>query len=93
MSDLKYGRLTIDTDVEDLSKKEFTFTFLDGRGIVLNSYFEMERETKRHKFKVIKRWSRLNSRDNNTSKPDLDLDIQTEAVSYFRQLVKMENEE
>lgn len=57
-------RATIERPAENrLTSKVWEFALLD-REMVLDDYYEMARESTRHKLKVVRKWRRLNQRDN-----------------------------
>lgn len=53
--------------------------------LVVDCYEEFSRESKRHKPKILRSYSRLNRRDSTIKQPDVPLtkDIETEAKAAF----------
>lgn len=69
------------------------FSFYLGRhygkpfGVHLDTYGEQTRQTKRHKWKSNSFWSRLDKRNSNIEKPDVDEIAKQEAIDQFRQQI------
>lgn len=80
------------TSSDGMSEHEFIF-WLDERDrtFKLDLYYYKEKETRRHCFKVIKKWNRLDQRSNNTKKPEVTDFIRQKAREAFCNSLKFED--
>ena len=77
--------------VSELEQIKWTFSWCDTRaGIVLDRFAVMERKTKRHNFKVVSHWSRLDDRDNRIKKPVVPISVIEKAVQEMRLQINYE---
>jgi len=60
----------------------------DGITVEMDSYYRQSRSTRRHHFKTVKKWDRIDSRGNNIIKPDLDAATISEAIDKVRDTIK-----
>ena len=77
-------------DHDELSRIVYIFCFIDGL-VYLDSSMFQARETTRHKFRTdtSKSYSRLYERSHGIKEePDIDIDIQYEAVRQIRSQIK-----
>ncbi len=56
---------------DKLSKKTWWFALTDDCNIVLDSYYEYSRHSKRHKYRLDKEYNRIMGRDNNIELNDV----------------------
>lgn len=69
---------------DDLHGEIWEFVALSSGGIVLDKWMELARESRRHKHKVVSRWSRLDRRSNTAARPSVPSGIVARALSEFR---------
>ena len=55
--------IQIENDIDDNNRTQWSFYVGDNLKFFLTGYKEIQRETKRHKFKVVKAYSSYNRRD------------------------------
>lgn len=80
-------------DITPLEKKVFRFFFLEkNSSLVLDSYSLKLRESRRHKYKEVLAYHRLNSRFSTLKADDIVLseEIKTEALKVFIDKIKVE---
>ena len=70
-------------DSEKLSATVIIYWFSD-KGLVLDQFITMKRDTRRHKYKNIKIWNRLDHRDSNIEKPKISETIKAEILEEAR---------
>lgn len=58
---------------------------------VLNYYCEAKRQTKRHSFKAVKIWNKLDTRRNNAERPYVTNEIQQKVIDAFMRSLKFEH--
>lgn len=85
-------RMKVDRPSDDfLSHKQWEFWYDEGRHTLwLDSYFELRKTTKRHKFVVDKKYKRTDTRVNDFTVDELPLpfDVITEAEQKFIEHMK-----
>ncbi len=59
---------------DDLNERTWRFLMFDHGQVVLNSFRQFSRPTKRHNFKVDRRYDRIDMRDNNMSLDEVPWD-------------------
>jgi hypothetical protein len=65
--------------------------YLLGSVLVVDSYEEFERATKRHKPRALKHWSRLNKRDSTMPQEDVPLTPEIMAEAKAQYLAELES--
>jgi hypothetical protein len=86
-------RHTINQEIGELDKIVWDFQMMEYHGnhvIFLENMFVMNRESRRHKFKIIpeKSYSRINSREYLIKEePDVPIEVSSEAVYALRKSV------
>jgi hypothetical protein len=75
---------TVTENVTDLHKVCWSFYWCESLGVVLDEYTVEKRPTKRHKHKVVERWSRLDSRNNRIPRPGVSIYMAERAVNAIR---------
>ena len=79
----------ITEDISDTERVVWSFIWWDERdGVLLNKWSRQQRKTKRHKFKPVGTWSRLDTRDNNVVKPQVSAELAFKAVQEIRDMIK-----
>jgi tRNA isopentenyl-2-thiomethyl-A-37 hydroxylase MiaE len=64
----------LDVPVDDFHKKEYIFWFYDNRDVLyLDKYYECERKTKRHAWKIVKKYDRIDNRYNEIKASEVPL--------------------
>lgn len=82
--------VNIENSLCGLEQKVTEYYIFDDMDLVLDSYYENTRPTKRHKFKIGKRWERLSGRDSNIDEPVIrdavkdNILLQARSAIYFR---------
>lgn len=82
--------MMIGVDHSYTERTEYKFCMIDG-SIYLDGMFVMERESRRHKFRVDnkKSYSRIHSRDYGIKEePEVPIEVSAEAVRLFRNQIK-----
>ena len=92
------GIVSIDeAQADDLTMTKWSFIYLDGygskTGITLYGCLTMVRKTKRHSWKVDKKWDRVDRRNNTMEKPEVPLDIQMMVVKKFKDMIRWADED
>lgn len=83
--------MEIQRQITELTSEKWRFTFLDNV-IYLDSYFLLEKESKRHKnVKVIKKYERINERDNTMTESDVIVtdELKEEVLKQFMSTIKV----
>ena len=76
---------------DDLIEYEFVFWFDDrNRTFVLDAYYKRERATRRHSFKAIEYWNRVDKRARNIEKPFVSSCVKQQALDNFVSSLKIE---
>lgn len=75
----------------DLIREVYVFTSYDDR-VHLAEYRIQERATKRHKWRTVKCWYRLDKRASNIDKPTVPEALQQEALEAIRNLIAYRDE-
>lgn len=91
-------RLTIIRMHTDLHQTMYIFYLIDNDNnraklrLVLDQYEDQQRLTKRHGWKSVRRYERLNSRTNNLARTDITVpdDVIQEALDYIRANITVE---
>lgn len=89
-----FGRVEVPRLMSEDGLSRALYVFYLGRnrdmpfGVYLDLYKEETRQTKRHKWKADKRWSRLDKRNSNITKPKVDKGVMQEAVTLFRMRIR-----
>jgi len=87
---------TVTIDHNDLCREQWSFCMMPD-GIVLQSWYYLTRETKRHKFKSSKydgtEWQRLDRRGNRCEMPVPPQSVIDAVINDFRQSIKMAEKE
>ena len=81
----------IDKQIDELTFERWTFTWIHNH-LYLDGYSMLRKESKRHKnYNILKKYSRLMSRDNNIMESDVPLtaEIKAEAYHIIDQLSKL----
>jgi len=79
--------------VDDLHKEEWTFWYNDGNGVLyLDGYTAWERKTRRHGWKAVTVWRRLDRRDNTMAESDVPFtdEIRERAKKEFADRVRVD---
>lgn len=75
---------------DSLSSVLWIFYYNDSRHhLVLNYYIEYSRRTRRHKFRIDKKYNRLDKRNNTIDIPPLPDEIEAEALYEFSKGLKV----
>lgn len=74
----------------DLRRTVWVFFWSDSLGVVLDSWQDQERETKRHKFRssYLTRWDRLEHRYNFAEEPTPPESVKKKALDILRSKIK-----
>jgi hypothetical protein len=76
-------------EISDLERVVWSFIWWDERdGVMLDRWSLEERQSKRHKFKPVGRWSRQDTRDNNVVKPQVSAELAWQAMQKIRHMIK-----
>lgn len=72
----------------DLSKSVWEFTYIERMGVVLDRFYYLTRESRRHKFKSEKYWTRLSeNRNSNITRPRIPTHVANKALEDIRNQV------
>ena len=83
--------MEIEKQIDELTLERWRFSFID-RNIYLESYYVLQKESKRHRnYRVIKKYERLSKRDSNTEECDVPFTdaIKQEALNQFVSNIKV----
>jgi hypothetical protein len=83
--------IQIEKQIDELTFERWTFTWIDNH-IYLDGYSMLRKESKRHKnYNVLKKYSRLMSRDNTIMESDVPFttEIKAEAYDQFVSKIKV----
>lgn len=74
-----YPQIEIEEQINDFNKIVWRFILFEFT-LVLDAYSNMEKQSKRHNFRIKEFWSRLDSRQNNKSEPNIPNHIKHEVL-------------
>lgn len=79
-----YSHVEININKDELERERYIFYYLD-ETLWLDKYFSEKRETKRHKYKIVKHYNRLSARESNVKEEDVPIskEIKQEALNAF----------
>jgi hypothetical protein len=83
--------MEIEKQIDELTLERWRFSFID-RNIYLESYYMLQKESKRHRnYRVLKKYERLSKRDSNTEESDVPFTdaIKQEALNQFVSNIKV----
>jgi len=76
---------------DDLSRRRIVFTTIDN-WVVVDFDLDEIRKSKRHKWSVAGRWSRLNLRENTIARREIPEEAVREAVEKIREQIQFREE-
>lgn len=78
----------------ELERTVWSFWYSESLGgVVLDFVSVQKRPSKRHKFRVTKKWNRLDKRDNNMDRPSIPPAVSGPALEQMRSLVVWKGDE
>lgn len=70
-------------NISELEYDEYSFHLFNDKVLVFNSYTKYKKESRRHKFKVVKTWNRVGYTRDNCEQPILTDGIKNMALLDF----------
>lgn len=83
---MRFSNSEIIINHDDLNRRKLVFTIID-RYVLLDLDIDESRKSKRHKWVVEKRWSRLGFRGNSMERRDVPVDVIDKAVDNIKQQI------
>jgi len=80
----------IDSTATDTEQHLYRFLVWDDLSLVLDDYAIQSRKTKRHGWKTVRMWSRLERRDNTIDRPEPSKYVIAQAIDQVRGMVRYE---
>jgi hypothetical protein len=83
--------MEIEKQIDELTIEKWRFSFID-RNIYLESYYILQKESKRHKnYRTLKKYERLSKRDSNVEESEVPLtdELKQEALNQFVSKIKI----
>jgi hypothetical protein len=83
--------MEIEKQIDELTIEKWRFRFID-RNIYLESYYILQKESKRHKnYRTLKKYERLSKRDSNVEESEVPLtdELKQEALNQFVSKIKI----
>ena len=83
--------MEIEKQIDELTIERWRFSFID-RNIYLESYYVLQKESKRHRnYRTLKKYERLSKRDSNIEEVDVPFtnELKQEALNQFVSKIKV----
>ena len=83
--------MEIEKQIDELTIEKWRFSFID-RNIYLESYYILQKESKRHKnYRTLKMYERLRKRDSNIEESEVPFtdELKQEALNQFVSKIKI----
>lgn len=83
--------MEIEKQIDELTLERWRFSFID-RNIYLESYYVLQKESKRHRnYRALKKYERLSKRDSNTEESEVPFtdELKAEALNQFVSTIKV----
>ena len=83
--------MKIEKQIDELTLERWRFSFID-RNIYLESYYVLQKESKRYKnYRTLKKYERLSKRDSNTEESEVPFtdELKAEALNQFVSTIKV----
>lgn len=83
--------MEIEKQIDELTFERWRFSFID-RNIYLESYYVLQKESKRHRnYRILKKHERLSKRDSNTEESEVPFtdELKAEALNQFVSTIKV----
>ncbi len=86
---MRFSNVQVIVDPSALSRRVLEFRLFDA-SMVLDYDADEERQTTRHKFKVVRLWERIDQRFNTMQRRDVPEHAIQQALEQFRQQIRYE---
>lgn len=83
--------MEIEKQIDELTLERWRFSFID-RNIYLESYYVLQKESKRYRnYRILKKYERLSKRDSNTEESEVPFtdELKAEALNQFVSTIKV----